>query len=153
MIRNIGAVTLAIAFAAAAIAAQTPTTGTPQTPQQASEHTMTIVGCVEVAPATPGTTGATATTRYNLTNARARKAGMPETAGTTGTASKEAGKSYRLSGHDEKLETEVGHWVEIVAVEEKPSRAEPTGTSGMEKPLPVLRVREIKMIAAKCQMP
>lgn len=152
MIRNIGSVTLAIAFAAAGVAAQTGAAGAPQTPPKAPVGEVTIVGCVEIAPqGATGTAGTAASTKYNLTNAKERKGG--EATGTTGGASKEAGKTYRLAGSDAKLAAEVGHYVEIVAVQEEAAVGEPTGTSGTAKPMPVLKVREIKMVAAKCPMP
>lgn len=156
MIRNIGPATLAaMAFAAVGVAAQTPPPAQ-SPPQTTPVGQITIVGCVEAAPpAAAGTTAAM--NKYQLTNARKTGSGAQDAAGTSGTTGTSGrGQTYRLSGSDSKLAAEVGHVVEIVAVEEDVPMAEPgaaTGTSGAMKPIPVVRVREVKMVAPKCPMP
>ncbi len=57
------------------------------------------------------------------------------------------GSTYRLEGQngDASLESEVGHRVQVTAVEEMPPSGSPASV------MPKLKVSEIKMIAAQCQ--
>jgi hypothetical protein len=154
MNRKLSSMTLA-AFACAAIsvAAQEPTT--PPAGQAGrtapSADEATFVGCVAAADtAAPAAAGAA---KYVLKDAKKKdsssaSSAKPATpgapAGTAGTTA--MGRTYQLDASDATISPEVGHQVEVVA-----TIAEPSGASPSASAAPKLKVKTIKMIAAKCE--
>jgi hypothetical protein len=170
MNRKLSLLTVA-AFASAAIsvaaqAPQTPPSSAPQTPpssaQASSADEATFVGCVaaaDTAAATPATGGS----KYVLKDAKKKEGstassstpgGAPSTSrpGSTGTAGTTgASRTYQLDAPDATISSEVGHMVEVVATtSDSPSSASPSASPSSASATPKLKVKTIKMIAAKC---
>ena len=166
MNRKLSLLTVA-AFASAAIsvaaqAPQTPPSSAPQTPpssaQASSADEATFVGCVaaaDTAAATPATGGS----KYVLKDAKKKEgstassstpgASRPGSTGTAGTTG--ASRTYQLDAPDATISSEVGHMVEVVATtSDSPSSASPSASPSSASATPKLKVKTIKMIAAKC---
>ena len=166
MNRKLSLLTVA-AFASAAIsvaaqAPQTPPSSSPQTPPSASQASAadeaTFVGCVaaaDTAAATPATGGS----KYVLKDAKKKEgstassstpgASRPGSTGTAGTTG--ASRTYQLDAPDATITPEVGKLVEVVAtLADSPSSASPSASPSSASATPKLKVKTIKMIAAKC---
>jgi hypothetical protein len=156
MNRKLSSMTLA-AFACAAItvAAQEPTA--PPAGQAGrttpSADEATFVGCVAAADTGAAPAAASAgkfvlkdAKKKDSTSASSAKPATPGApAGTSGTTG--MGRTYQLDGSDATIQPEVGHQVEVVATIAEPSAsASPSASAG-----PKLKVKTIKMIAAKCE--
>ena len=168
MNRKLSLLTVA-AFASAAIsvaaqAPQTPPSSSPQTPpsssQASSADEATFVGCVAAAD-TGAATPATGGSKYVLKDAKKKEgstassstpgASRPGSTGTAGTTG--ASRTYQLDAPDATISSEVGHMVEVVATtataSDSPS-ASPSASPSSASATPKLKVKTIKMIAAKC---
>jgi len=139
--------------------AASPAATTPAESSAGASAKVMMVGCVQEAgtiatspgektgtkPA--GTTGTTQAempdTKYMLTYAYPTTGNEP--VGTSGSPSAaRLGNNYRLEGQDDQIAREVGHQVQVTAVEEMP----PTGSPASV--VPKLKIQEIKMVAAEC---
>src|SRR5688572_11446153 len=168
MSKNVLSTTLSAIACAAVVSAQAPQTPqAPPTPSQqppapaqrapeakpAAADAFTVIGCVEkradASSATPGTVGTTGATRategpgFILTKAM-------KPAGAAGASSAAAATSYRLDAEASKLTGHVGHKVEITGtVSDRAASASPT-PAGASSAAPLLKVENVKMIAATC---
>ena len=128
-----------------------PTPGTPQPAPPNLADRVTLTGCVQAAPGrsnsavdgnTPGDT------RFVLTNAERRNV-TPLGTGGSETASRAAGRSYRLEAIESQLSAFVGSKVELSG-EVKPRPAGSRG-EGSGSNIPTIQVEFVQKIAASCQ--
>jgi hypothetical protein len=161
--RSIGLITMAGLFCAAvAVSAQTSTKSRTAQPAAKPVTHITIVGCVEPSDQSTGTAGAstgTTETKYMLTNAHTTSSNAKNNTGSnkssnsasrssSNSPSASSNKTYQLSGNEAAVGAEVGHIVEIVAVEEPPAGGARTAKPPVE---PVVVVDEVKMVSPNCQ--
>jgi hypothetical protein len=155
--RNIGLITLAVVIGSATAArAQT------NSDAAAAPVHVTIVGCVAPADQTVGTTGTTGSASnasYKLTNAREttktkvkankNKAKVKTTKEVKASPSNESNQTYELSGNEPAVAAQVGHIIEIDAVEAQapPGASAPTSSSGT----PLMVVEEVRLVSPTCQ--
>lgn len=144
-----------VASAMTAVFAQQPPTSSASQSPSTSAKTLTVTGCVARAEQSPtgtsGTSGATTTeAKFILTNAALGSSSSAT--GTSGSASAPAtaiASEYRLDATDAKLSEHVGHKVEITGTVEKASASEMKPPSSAANS-PILKVDNVKMVAASC---
>jgi hypothetical protein len=150
----------AFACAAITVAAQEPSSPAGQAGRTgASADEQTFVGCI--AAADTAASPAAGSAKYVLKDAKKKesasassapgtsKPGAGSPAGTTGTT-----RTYQLDGPDATLSSEVGHQVEVVATMADSSAApstSPSASPSSASATPKLKVKTVKMIAAKCE--
>jgi len=150
----------AFACAAISVAAQEPQTPAAQAGRvAAAADEVTFIGCVAAADTT-ATPAAANASKYVLKDAKKKDSSSASATGAPkpGGAGAPAGTSgmsrtYQLDGSDATISPEVGHQVEIVAsIADSASSASPSASpsASSSSATPKLKVKTIKMIAAKC---
>jgi hypothetical protein len=115
---------------------------------------ITVIGCVQPADTTATNEAGVNDTKYMLTHSKPGTSDATRPTGTSGSsaAAQPVASTYRLSGSDATLSSDVGHEVEVVAIVEDPAGV-PSGTIGTSRtsgPAPKLKVETVKMIALPC---
>jgi hypothetical protein len=154
---RIGAMSAIACAAAVGVAAQTADPSQSREAKSTAMNTVTVTGCVQRADSMPtgtsGTAGASTSVAPSFILANVTSGSSSATIGTSGvtpSASSATASSYRLDADDSKLNSHVGHRVEISGTLE-PASASPAGEPGAASgSAPKLKVDSVKMIASTC---
>ena len=126
--------------------APAPSQRAPETKSTPASGSLTVTGCVErkaegssATPGAVGTAGGAGGSGFILTK-------VTKPTGTAGSSSAgPVASSYRLEADDSKLSTHVGHKVEIMGTLDRSA-----SSAGKDSDAPMLKVDNVKMIAASC---